>query len=179
MARAVAMLLAVEGASAVTHQRVAELAGVGRATLYRHWPTAADLLYDVLSEIDEPVLLRPGRGPLDRWLRQQLRRAGTDLGQPNALQVQAVLISRSSQDPEAAELRARLVKRNLDVLAGALDDARRRGELRGNPDPLDLLGQLLGPVIFRVVFEGRPATAEFVDAVVECALAPWTRAPGS
>lgn len=169
---AVGAILAEEGAGAVTHQRVAERAGVGRATLYRHWPTAADLLYDSLREIDEPLLIRARTGGLGEWLRRELRRAATDLGQPNAVQVQAVIIGRASLDPDADQLRRLLVKRNLDTLAAGLESAVERGELAVAPDPDDLLAQLLGPVIFRVVFEGRPATREFLDRLVERALAP-------
>lgn len=171
---AVGAILAEEGAGAATHQRVAERAGVGRATLYRHWPTAADLLYDALREIDEPLLIRPRTGGLVEWLRRELRRAATDLGQPNAVQVQAVLIGRATLDPDADQLRRLLVKRNLDTLAEGIETAVARGELGAAPDPDDLLAELLGPVVFRVVFEGRAATREFLDGVIERALAPWT-----
>ena len=41
---AVGSLIANERIDSVSHQGVAEVSGVGRATLYRHWPTPADLL---------------------------------------------------------------------------------------------------------------------------------------
>ena len=175
---AVAAILAEEGAGAVTHQRVAERAGVGRATLYRHWPSAADLLYDALGAVEEP-LLRRGVGPLAAWLGGELRRAAVEIGQPSALQFQAVLIGRAQLDPAAAELRDQLVARNAAILTAAVTRAVERGELTAEPDPLDLLAALLGPLIFRVVLEGRPASDDFVDAVIDCALAPWRPAdPG-
>lgn len=71
---AVAMLVVDEGAGSVTHQRVAEVSGVGRATLYRHWPTPADLLYEALQEAEQP-LLRQRDEPLIEWLRAELHRA--------------------------------------------------------------------------------------------------------
>ena len=40
-------LLAREGPAAVTHQRVARQAGVGRATVYRHWPRPEQLIYAI------------------------------------------------------------------------------------------------------------------------------------
>jgi len=43
MLRAAAAILEEEGPTGVTHQRVAERAGVGRATAYRHWPQPVDL----------------------------------------------------------------------------------------------------------------------------------------
>ncbi|MEM1333077.1 MAG: helix-turn-helix domain-containing protein, partial [Actinomycetota bacterium] len=44
-------LVGREGCSAITHQRIAAEAGVGRATAYRHWPTAQDLFIDVLQHV--------------------------------------------------------------------------------------------------------------------------------
>jgi len=38
-----------EGWEALSHQRVAEVAGVGRATVYRHWPQRLQLLQDACS----------------------------------------------------------------------------------------------------------------------------------
>jgi len=98
---AAAAIIATDGAGAITHQRVAERAGVGRATLYRHWPTAADLLYDAMGEVDEPLFRRP-TGPLKGWLRRELRRVAVDIGQPNSVQFLAFLVSRSPMEPAAA-----------------------------------------------------------------------------
>ena len=43
-----------EGAGALTHQRVAERAGVSRATVYRHWPQPVDLVVEALGVADQP-----------------------------------------------------------------------------------------------------------------------------
>lgn len=43
-------LLAEEGWEAATHLRVAERSGLGRATVYRHWPDPVALRRDALSE---------------------------------------------------------------------------------------------------------------------------------
>ena len=50
---AVAALLQEQGASAITFQNVAEAAGVGRATMYRHWTDPAALMRDALGHIVE------------------------------------------------------------------------------------------------------------------------------
>lgn len=169
---AVVAILADEGAEAVTHQRVAEVSGVARATLYRHWPTAADLLYDVLGEVDPP-LLRPGAGPLVAWLQAELQHAAVEMAQPAAVQFVSVLIGRADLDPGAAELRRRILDHNVMNLATAVARADERGELDGEPDPHWLTAQLLGPVLFRVIIEGRPASDDFIDEVIDRALHGW------
>src|SRR5581483_7919249 len=49
--RATIELMAEGGPEAITHQVVARRAGVGRATLYRHWPSAEELVFAALAEI--------------------------------------------------------------------------------------------------------------------------------
>lgn len=42
-------VLVEEGREAVTHNHVARVAGYSRATVYKHWPTRADLLHDAFN----------------------------------------------------------------------------------------------------------------------------------
>src|SRR6266702_4637101 len=69
-------LLAREGPGAITHQRVAQQAGVGRATVYRHWAAPEDLLRDVLFSAELPFFATPAL-PLRSWLHAQRRQRPT------------------------------------------------------------------------------------------------------
>ena len=54
VARAALGVLTDEGSDAVTHARVAELAGYSKTTLYTHWPSRVDLIVlavDALGEL--------------------------------------------------------------------------------------------------------------------------------
>lgn len=166
---AVAMLVVDEGAGSVTHQRVAEVSGVGRATLYRHWPTPADLLYDALRDAEQP-LLRQRDEPLIDWLRTELRRAAGEMGAPTSVQFLAVLIGRADHDADAAELRRRLIDQDVMTLAIMVARAEARGEIVGRADPHDLYSKLLGPLLLRVVVEGRPASERFIDGVIDAVM---------
>ncbi|TRW88851.1 TetR/AcrR family transcriptional regulator [Mycolicibacterium sp. 018/SC-01/001] len=46
-------VLVTEGSEAVTHARVAELAGYSKTTLYTHWPSRVDLLRIAVDAIGE------------------------------------------------------------------------------------------------------------------------------
>ena len=172
---AAARVIAEEGAGAITHQRVAERAGVGRATMYRHWPTTADLLYDALAEVESP-LFRRGEGPFLDWLSSELRRIALEVSQPNGMQFAAVLMSRVQFDPEAAALRDRLVERALAPLAAAVDRAVASGELSRPPQPpIDLLATLVGPLQYQAMALGAPAADAFVDSVIDSVLGRYLR----
>src|SRR6201987_4360841 len=74
-------LLAREGPGAITHQRVAQQAGVGRATVYRHWADPEGLLRDVLFSAELPFFTTPAL-PLRSWLHAELRQLADELALP-------------------------------------------------------------------------------------------------
>jgi AcrR family transcriptional regulator len=53
VARAALEVLTVEGSEAVTHARVAELAGYSKTTLYAHWPARIDLIMMAIEALGE------------------------------------------------------------------------------------------------------------------------------
>src|SRR6478672_11373927 len=88
-------LLLRDGPAGVTHQRVAAQAGVGRATVYRHWPRPEQLLLDVMAGVDLPFFREPA-APVRPWLAKQLRRLADELTLPN---VSAAAATSSSRPP--------------------------------------------------------------------------------
>src|SRR5437667_9583381 len=81
-------LLLCDGPAGVTHQRVAAEAGVGRATVYRHWPQPEQLLLDVMAGVDLPFFQEPAV-PVRPWLAQHLHRLAHGLTTPTATPVAA------------------------------------------------------------------------------------------
>lgn len=53
VARAALEVLTAEGSEAVTHARVAELAGYSKTTLYTHWPARIDLIAMAIESLGE------------------------------------------------------------------------------------------------------------------------------
>lgn len=165
-------LMIEEGAGAVTHQRVAREAGLGRATMYRHWATPEDLLFDTLAQVAtrfEPA----GTGPLRDELVTELVRNVADLNEPFLKVAFTTIIARAVQDPAAAELRDRLVGNLANGIRLSVEAATARGELRGGLDADRLVAQVMGPLIYRRFIEDRTVSKGFVTKVVDDALAPW------
>src|SRR6266571_1904616 len=130
-------LLAREGPGAITHQRVAQQAGVGRATVYRHWAAPEDLLRDVLFSAELPFFATPAL-PLRSWLHAELRQLAERLAAAFALAVDAGELDKAPDaDMAAAHLIGPLVYRTTlqaapvpDRLLTAVIDAVAPG---GNP----------------------------------------------
>ena len=170
---AVLAILEEDGPGGITHLRVAERAGVGRATVYRHWPNPADLLEEVVERVPVPFLDQPG-DTLRARLRSSLRRARDDFGQPILQTVIASMIDKSMHGEAADEMRRRkigtVVARMEEGLAGALAS----GELVGDPDADELVSRLLGPIFFRHLLQQAPVTDGFLGRLLDETLAPFT-----
>jgi AcrR family transcriptional regulator len=169
---ATAELLADEGPETVTHRRVAERAGVGRATVYRHWPRREDLLYDALASVDV-AWITLGDGPLRRELVDALEAKGRDLDSPIAATVFATVMERAEWDDEALALRRRLAEQVAMTLRQGIAGAVRRGELRAGVDAGLVVTQIMGSLVYRRFLEGEPVDGPFVRRVVDAVLAPW------
>ena len=163
-------LFAEEGAAALTHQRVAQRAEVGRATIYRHWPRPVDLVTEALSVVDQPVLRSREGSSLRAWLGGELARFAADLAQPAATQFLATVIGTADQIQSVADLRDDLLRRISAVLRSGLAQAEATGEPGRRLDPDELLARLLGPVIFRVSIQQAVADRAFIDRLVDAAL---------
>jgi AcrR family transcriptional regulator len=168
--RAVADILEEDGPAGITHQRVAERAGVGRATIYRHWAHPADLLIEAVQSADVPFLEQPG-GTLQQRLRTDLRRLRDDLGAPIMATLLATIIDGSRRDPATRAHRDWVLASLADNARLAIDAAMATGELYSRPDPDDLVAQTLGPLFFRRIIADQPADDAFIDRIIDDALA--------
>lgn len=167
-------LLGESGPGAVTHVAVAERSGVGRATLYRHWPHQQHLLLDALAGLTEP-LLGVGEGNVrDQLVRQLTERLGW-FNQAVSASATATLIDQAERDPHMRELRQRLYGAAVEDLRAALRTGVERGELRPGADDHAslLLARLMGPLFFRRYLLGEALDEEFVVRSVDHALAAW------
>ena len=156
-------LLGTEGAASITHLRVAERAGVTRATVYRHWPTTEALVIEALSQVNEP-LLHASELPFEEWLVDQLGEVATVTLEPIAAQTFGTLLVGAITDPSVRALLDELLRRTEAALAKVLaqDPARKQGSL----DTSALLAHMLGPILFRTILQRQPADDAFIATTV-------------
>ncbi|MDQ7807310.1 TetR/AcrR family transcriptional regulator [Amycolatopsis sp. A133] len=166
MIAAARRLLAEEGLDAVTHRRVAEEAGVGRATVYRHWPRADQLLLDAMGGADLPLFKDP-EAPLHPWLCRQLRRMADELAIPSVAAVSLTLAQSALSDPEAAHRQDESVRTITDRLRAAVESAVAAGELTTDAEPADLTAMLVGPIVYRATAQRRPSSDAFIERLVD------------
>jgi AcrR family transcriptional regulator len=162
---AVRTLVRRDGVEAVTHQQVAVEAGIGRATVYRHWPDRTHLLLDALAEPEDPESWT-GSGDLVVDLTRELGRLQRILtGSPFVPEL-AALLGRSEWEPALRELEEQLLAHGTAGLQRSLQQAIDRGELPADLDVDGALARLAGPLFYRRMLAHRPVDDRLVDEVV-------------
>ena len=164
-------LLVEAGYGSLTMEAVRTRAGVGKATIYRRWPSKEELVSDAIvflhQEFDTPDTgsLRGDYEALATAVRASASRGGATTLMPR-------LLGESVNDPELfAIFRANLVEPRRAALGTVLERAVGRGEIRGDVD-LDLMIDLFaGPAIYRLLITGGDMAQMFsVDAQLDALL---------
>jgi AcrR family transcriptional regulator len=156
-------LLEEVGYGGLTMAAVIERAGVSSATLYRRWPAKHDLVAAAIASLSPPELV-VDKGSLARDLLAFTKALGHGAAARGTVFGQ--LAADVHLHPElTASLREKLVEPRLDALAGILERAVARGELRSHP-PVDVVFSLIaGPVHHHTAGLGQPATPAFLRTV--------------
>lgn len=169
-------LLAEEGWDAITHLRVAERSGLGRATIYRHWPDPAALRRDALSE-EVHVFHTAVTGDLRADLVAELLAIRHELAERGQGRVFATLIGQAQADPELRRLKEELVLEGSAGLRRIVTDAQAEGRLHEGLDPEEAVALLAGPVTYMTFLAEEPISSRLIDQTVDGLLATWSVKP--
>ncbi len=172
MLAAATALLHAGGMAAVTHQAVAQAAGVGRATVYRHWARPLDLLLDTLDNAHIGVI-EFGEGPIADEIYGNLLTRITWFNQQVSGTVIGALISGAEHDPDIAKIRDGVFKTATANMEAAIGVAIARDELAATAPAHTIATMIVGAVVFERHMLGQAITPEMIRAIVDTALKPW------
>lgn len=167
---AVRELFAEEGWDAITHQRVAERAGTGRNTVYRHFPDRTSLLLHA-GNFDD-VHHAPITGDLRVDLIEELKGFRRELFDGIVGNVIAAMVERADHDPEIGPMRDALVEAGSRQTADLIGAAVAEGRMSDTVSVDDLLAQLCGPLVFARLCQGVRPTDRAVEHLVDTHLTP-------
>ncbi|MDX1649476.1 MAG: TetR/AcrR family transcriptional regulator [Myxococcota bacterium] len=161
-------LLSEVGYSALTVEGVATRAGVGKATIYRRWPSKLPLVVEAFGQL--PGFEDVDTGSLEGDLKAMLR-SYLELFHKSPLPaVLPSLAGERASNPELAQLFGPVMRGRREPLMRVLERGRDRGELPADLD-LGLASELLvGPIAVRLFFTGRSLHPDLVDPIVDLAL---------
>ncbi|MFI1796386.1 TetR-like C-terminal domain-containing protein [Streptomyces sp. NPDC020379] len=159
--------LLIEGGWAeVTHVSVAARSGVGRTTLYRHWPEPALLIQELLADLFQ-VEHGARTADLRRDLIGELNAFLDVLCNPKGERVLRVIIDQAPLDPRYAAVLESCSRKGTGMLREIIDEAKSRGEIVGKLDTDVAVDRLIGPLVFRRLVEGGTFGEGYVPELVD------------
>ncbi len=170
--QAASELLAERGLASMTIEEVAARAHVGKASIYRRWPTKGTLALDAFVTDYLAHQQVPDTGRLRDDLLGLLRAWVRAVRQSTVGRTLKGLIAEVQRDPELADAwRDRFVvplrTRHLAVLQRSIE----RGELVPHANTGLLLDLLFGPAYHRLLHGHMPLNDAFVEDVVAAVMA--------
>jgi AcrR family transcriptional regulator len=164
-------LLREHGYDRLTVDAVATTARASKATIYRRWPTKAELVLAAFVEGTRHVAVDPDTGTLRGDLLRLAEQICTHVD-THASTIRAVLVEVS----RSAELDAMMQEQFLDqrkaLMSHVLARAVRRGEIDASAITEDLWDVLPGYLIYRSVLTGRAPSRRTIRDLVDNVLIP-------
>lgn len=165
--RSTLKLLERVGFNELSIEAVAARAGVGKATIYRWWPTKADLVIAAFASAVEQELRFPTAGSVLEAIHQQMKRWIVIYRSPLG-QIVTTVIGAGQSDPEILQaFRAHWVEPRRVEARALLRNAQKNKEIRADLDPDMVLDLLYGPLYLRLMLKHAPLTEDFVDTVFD------------
>lgn len=163
---AAADLMLARGFDRMTVDDVATRAGVGKATVYRRWPSKEDLAVAAMDRVYGVEVPEPDTGSVAEDLRQRYRELLVAVNTPEGRELLRASITESLRDERIAELYRAASERREQQTRRIFERAITRGEVRADAD-LDALAQWLsGLLAFRVVTHRSLPTEADTEALV-------------
>jgi AcrR family transcriptional regulator len=163
-------LLAEVGYSALTIEGVAARARVGKATVYRWWPSKGALAIEALSSNDTAPAAQD-TADLRTDLIDAVRRVIGMLTNSAQGAIIAGLAADLVADPALAEMfRTQILRPRRSVVAGLVERAADRGDLPAHVDIPLILDACVGAVFYRLVLSGEPLSGELAEQLVDLIL---------
>ena len=165
-------LFAEHGVEGLCIEEVAARAGVGKATVYRRWPSRGALALDAfLTEFEEQQPL-PDTGSFHGDLLAALRSWMRSVTRTPAGHMLTGLVGEAQRDPAlAAAWRDRVIEPLRARSTILLDRAISRGEIPADVDKDVVLDMMFGSAYHRLLNGHRPLTDQFARQVVDIIVA--------
>jgi AcrR family transcriptional regulator len=164
-------LLQEHGYERLTIDAVAAMAHASKATVYRRWPSKAELVLAAFTEGCRQVAVAPGTGTL----RGDLLRLGEVICQharEQAGTIRAVMVEVSRHPALHDAMQSQFLDQRKALIQEVLRQAAERGEIDHAVISDELWDLLPGYLIFRSIMPSRPPTEHTVQALVDEVLIP-------
>lgn len=160
-------LVAETGYAGLTIEGIAARAGVGKQTIYRWWPSKADVLLEAgaaKAELHVPVT---DHGSYHADLRAFLEASYELANHQQLADLLRALMAEAQINPGFGNrFRTAFLERRRGALAIITQRARQRGDLPKRPDPGTAADIVFGTIWYRILATHQPFDASLVNDLV-------------
>jgi len=169
---------ALKGYGALSLEAVARRAGVGKAALYRRWPSKLEMATDCIEQIGVSFLPTPDMGSLVADIDALLRMIRRQLRHKLVRSVVADLHAEMTRNSELAQrIRGRVQVERRARGASILKRAMVRGEIAADVD-VELVGDAMAAMLYwRLVVLGKAVDDTHLEHLKEMILRICPQAP--
>ncbi len=157
------------GYVALRVEDVAERAGVNKTTVYRRWPTKADLVAAAVSVVAGHNEAQPDTGSIRGDLIEVLQRSLAFVLTADGRALTRLIITEGN-DPDVERIARKLRDRVLAQRTKLIERAQQRGELPADADAALIIDAIFTPVMTRVLRRGEAVDQQTASAFVDLVL---------
>ena len=154
--RAAVEELADVGYGGVTIESIAARAGVGKSTIYRHWPDKLELIADALETFHEQMVPDLGIRSVRESVALLLRHVAEVVVDSTFSRCIPALIEGAERDPRVREFHHRYSAERRQALIDLIALGIDAGEVSPEVDPELATTALLGAIFYRRLMTGAP-----------------------
>jgi AcrR family transcriptional regulator len=165
-------ILSEQGFSGASIDAIAKQSGVAKTTIYRHWPSRADLLLDACAKMGnraEP----PDTGNLEEDLTLLLTHLARELKSARWASILPSIVDVAERDPDVATVYKKLHGDLMAPYRAVLVRAQGRGELSKEVQVSDILAMTVGALFYRRWYTREPITQKIVARTLKLAFASF------
>jgi len=155
------------GYAGLTIDGIAARAAVGKQTIYRWWPTKADVLLEAGAAKADAHVPVTDHGSYPADLRAFLEASYRILNHPQIVDLMRALMAEAQINPDFGErFRTVFLQRRRDALAVITTRARERGDLPERPAPGTIADIVFGTIWYRVLATRQSFDARLVEDLI-------------
>jgi AcrR family transcriptional regulator len=166
--------LAEVGYGGVTIESVAARAGVGKSTIYRHWPDKLALIADAFETFHEQMVPDLSDRPARQSVELLIGHVAEVVVDSTFSRCIPALIEGAERDPRVREFHHRYSAERRQALIDQIARGVREHEFRPELDPELATTALLGVLFYRRLMTGEPFDPADAGQLVDLVLGPAT-----
>lgn len=172
-------LLGEEGGGGLTIEAIARRAKVGKPTIYRWWPSLADIVLEALLHQAEKDIAIPESESLEESLREFLRTSMQVLREGSGDHLRYLMAQAQLDEEFRDRFQTNLTAKRRQVLKSLLVRAHNQGRITPGTNLDIVVDMIFGAMWYRLLTGHAPMDDGFADELTTSALAIVDQIPAS